>query len=73
MENGCWGVASGGIGHQRSFKVTTQGHLIKNFHKLVFRNIGKVTYLGPWKMGAGVSAVGEDVTRGHLRSLFKVM
>ena len=27
MENGCWGVASGGIGHQRSFKVTTQGHV----------------------------------------------
>ena len=31
MENGCWGVASGGIGHQRSFKVTTQGHLKKKF------------------------------------------
>ena len=29
MENGCWGVSSGGIGHQRSFKVTTQGHLKK--------------------------------------------
>ena len=29
MENGCWGVASGGIGHQRSFEVTTQGHLKK--------------------------------------------
>ena len=29
MENRCWGVASGGIGHQRSFKVTTQGHLTK--------------------------------------------
>ena len=29
MENGCWGVASGGIGHQRSFKVTTQGHVTK--------------------------------------------
>ena len=29
MENGCWGVASGGIGHQKSFKVTTQGHLKK--------------------------------------------
>ena len=29
MENGCWGVASGGIGHQRSFKVTTQGNLEK--------------------------------------------
>ena len=27
MENECWGVASGLIGHQRSFKVTTQGHL----------------------------------------------
>ena len=40
MKNGCWGVASGGIGHQRSFNVTTQGHLkkkcdlTKNFHKL---------------------------------------
>ena len=40
MENGCWGVASGGIGHQRSFKVTTQRNLenkcdlIKNFDKL---------------------------------------
>ena len=40
MENGCWGVPSGGIGHQRSFKVTTQGHLkkkcvlTKNFDKL---------------------------------------
>ena len=31
MENGCWGVASGGISHQRSFKVTTQGHLKKKF------------------------------------------
>ena len=29
MKNGCWGVASGGIGHQRSFEVTTQGHLKK--------------------------------------------
>ena len=29
MENGCWGVASGGIGHQRSFKFITQGHLKK--------------------------------------------
>ena len=29
MENGCWGVASGGIGHQRSFKVNTQGNLQK--------------------------------------------
>ena len=29
MENGCWGVGSGGICHQRSFKVTTQGHLMK--------------------------------------------
>ena len=29
MENGCWGVASGGIGHQKSFKFTTQGHLKK--------------------------------------------
>ena len=27
MKNGCWGVASGGIGHQRSFKVTTQDQL----------------------------------------------
>ena len=27
MENECWGVASGGIGHQRSFRVTTHGHL----------------------------------------------
>ena len=49
MENGCWGVASGGIGHQRSFKVTTQRNLenkcdlIKNF---VFRIIGKVSCLG---------------------------
>ena len=30
MENGCWGVPSGGIGLQRSFKVTTQGHLKKS-------------------------------------------
>ena len=40
MKNGCWGVTSGKIGHQRSFKVTTQGHLkkkcdlTKNFDKL---------------------------------------
>ena len=39
MENGCWGVACSGIGHQRSFKVTTHGHLkkkcdlTKNFYK----------------------------------------
>ena len=29
MENGCWGVASGGIGHHRSFKVITQCNLEK--------------------------------------------
>ena len=40
MGNGCWGVPSGGIGHQRAFKVTTQGYLkkkcvlTKNFDKL---------------------------------------
>ena len=39
VENGCWGVTSGGIGHQRSFKVNTRGHLkkkcdlTKNFNK----------------------------------------
>ena len=65
MENGCWGVASGGICHQRSFKVTTQGHLEKKcdltetLTNFVFRIIGKVTYLGPLKMAAGVSVVVE--------------
>ena len=65
MKNGCWGVASGGIGHQRSFNVTTQGHLkksviyLKTFTSFVFRNIGKVTYPGPWEMGTEVSAVVE--------------
>ena len=53
LENRCWGVPSGGIGHQRSFKVTTQGHLkkkcdlTKNFDNFVFCIIGKVTCLGP--------------------------
>ena len=79
MENGCWGVASGGIGHQRSFKVTTQGHLkkkrdsTKNFDKFVLRIIGNVTCLRPSKMGPGVSPVVEWVTKGQLRSIFKVM
>ena len=48
MENGCWGVASGGIGHHMSFKITTQGHLkkkcdlTKNFHKL-YVSLGRLT------------------------------
>ena len=29
MKNGCWGVASGGIGQQRSYKVTARSHLKK--------------------------------------------
>ena len=60
VENGCWGVTSGGIGHQRAFKVNTRGHLKKkcdSTKNFVFRIIGKVTCLGPCIMGAGVSAV----------------
>ena len=30
IEHGRWCVASGGIGHQRSFEVITQGHLMNN-------------------------------------------
>ena len=64
MENGCWGVASGGIGHQKSFKVTTQGHLkkkcdlTKNFDKLCVSKHWK-GYLsgtmenGYWGVGSG--------------------
>ena len=79
MENGCWGVASGGIDHQRSFKVTTQGHLKKvciylnKMIRFVFGIIWDVTFMGIWEMGAGVSPVAEYVTRGHLRSLPKVI
>ena len=48
MKNECWGVASGGIGHQRSFKVTTKGHLkiiiirssLKSFDEKFFISIG---------------------------------
>ena len=64
MENGCWGVASGGIGHQRSFKVTTQGNLEKkcdlpkNFDKLCVSCYWKVYLFGTvengwWGVGRG--------------------
>ena len=29
MKNGCRGVGRGGIGHQRSYKVISQGHVTK--------------------------------------------
>ena len=75
MENWCWGVASGGIGHQRSFKVTTQGHLKKkcdlteNFDKLCVSYLGKGYLSGTVQNGCwGVSRDGI----GHNRS-FKVI
>ena len=29
MKNGCWGVSSSAIGHQRSLRIITQGHVAK--------------------------------------------
>ena len=62
--NGCWDVTSGGIGHQRSFKVTTRGHLkkmcdlTKNFNKLCVSYYWKgylsgTVHYGCWGVGRG--------------------
>ena len=72
MENGCWGVASGGISHQRSFKVTTQGHLKKkrdsteNFDKLCVSyywkcHLSETVENGSWGVDRG--------GMGHQRSI----
>ena len=75
MKNGCWGVASGGIGHQMSFKVTTQSHLKKkcdlpkNFDKLY------VSYYWKGYLSGTMENVCWGVGRGgigHQRS-FKVI
>ena len=77
MKNGCWGVASGGMGHQRSFKVTTQGHLkkkcdlIKNFNKLYASYYWKGYLSGTVENGSWGFGRGGIV---HQRSyVFKVM
>ena len=66
MKNGCWGVTKGGTGHQRSSKVITQDQLKTKYD--LTKNFDQ-----PWTMCDWVLAVVEYVTRGHLRSLFKVM
>ena len=75
MENGCWGVASGGIGHQRSFKVTTQDNLKKKCDSA--KNIDKLCVLYYWKGYLSGTVVNNcwGVGRGgiaHQRS-FKVI
>ena len=75
MENGCWGAASGGIGHQRSFKVTTQGHLktkcdlAKNVTNLCVSYYWKGYLFGTVENGCWGVGRGEI---GHQRS-FKVI
>ena len=80
MENGCWGVTSGGIGHQRSFKVNTHGHLkkkcdlTKNFDKLCVSYYWK-SYLAEtvenWCWGVGRGGIGHQrshkvINQGHV-------
>ena len=80
MENGCWGVPSGGIGHQRSFKVTTQGHLKKKWN--LAKNFDKLCVSYYWKgylsgtienecWGEGCGGIGHQrsfkvIIQGHL-------
>ena len=80
MENGCWGAASGGIGHQRSFKVTTQGHLkkkcdlTKNFDNLCVSYYWKGYLFGTVEkgcLGVGRGGIGhqrsfEVIIQGHV-------
>ena len=63
MKNRCWGIASGGIGHQRSLKVTNQGHVTKkgDFTKNLARVCVWYDWIGhiPESMDNGCWTVGS--------------
>ena len=47
MGDGCWGVSTADIGHQRSSNVITQGHVAKKGDLII--NFDQVCVLYRWK------------------------